>query len=89
MSLGARIVSIPFLLFAVLCGLPAIALGTWHPGKEVIEGTVIGEKRLRELTDSLSVLLETGSDAPGKAEMASEIEAIISGDVIKDYPSAV
>ncbi len=84
MSLGARIVSIPFLLFAVLCGLPAIALGTWHPGKEVIEGTVIGEKRLRELTDSLSVLLETGSDAPGKAEMASEIEAIISGDVIKD-----
>lgn len=84
MSLGAQIVAIAFLFFAVLCGSPAVAFGTGQQAKRGIDTATDGEKRLRELTDSIYVLFELGADAPGRARIASDIDAILSSGVIRD-----
>lgn len=80
MSPGAQIIAIAYLFFAVLSGSPASAPGT---GQQATGG-INGEKRLRELTDSLSALLELGGEDPFAARIASDMESLISSFAIKD-----
>lgn len=84
MIFGAQILVIAFLFFSGLCGSPVVALGTGQLVTGGTDGVTTGEKRLRELTDSIYVLLELGADEPGRTRMASEIEAILSSVVISD-----
>lgn len=84
MSFGARIEIISFLFIAVLCGSPSLAQGTGSHATEAIDSGDDGETRLRELTDSLSLLIEMGVDEQGRARIASDMESVISSGVIRD-----
>jgi CHAT domain-containing protein len=84
MSPGAQIIAIAYLFFAVLSGSPASALGTGQQATGGIDRLTDGEKRLREMTDSLSFLLEMRVEEPCMARLASDMESVISSFVIKD-----
>ena len=80
MSSWAQIIAIAYLFLAVLFGSPASALVTGQQAS----GGIDGENRLRELTDSLSILLELGVEEPCMARLASDMESVISSFIIPD-----
>lgn len=84
MSFGARIEVITFLFFAVLWGSPSLAQETGSHTTEAIDRGDNGETRLRELTDSLSLLIEMGVDEQGRARIVSDMESFLSSGVIRD-----
>jgi CHAT domain-containing protein len=84
MSLRADILIVSYLFFAVISGTPGLARGS---GSEATAGNEMkdsGELRLRELSDSLAVLLERRANSSGAERMAGEIEIIIDGTLIMD-----
>ncbi len=84
MSLRADIIIVTYLFFAVISSSPGLARG---PVPDALTGNYekeSGEVRLRELTDSLAVLLERRSDASVAELIAGQIEVILAGTRIMD-----
>ena len=84
MSLRADIIIVTYLFFTVICSSPGLARGTVSDVRTGNDWKDSGEVRLRELTDSLAVLLERRLDASVAEKMAGQIEVILAGTPVMD-----